>query len=131
MEMVSTTWETPPAGEDASGPNFLNAVAIIRTTLEPEILKSQVIRSIEARLGRQRTGSKNAPRTIDLDILRVDNQRFDPQVWELPHLALPLAELFPDLSNPESGETLSQAAARLRTSVSVRPRPEVAWHVNS
>lgn len=126
--MVSTAWETPPVGEDASGPNFLNAVAIIRTPLEPETLKSQVIRSIETRLGRRRTGSKNAPRTIDLDILRVNNQNFDPQVWDLPHLALPLAELFPGLTNKKTGETLSRAAARLRATVSVRPRPDVTWY---
>jgi len=128
VTQVSTAWETPPAGEDASGPNFLNAAAIIRTPLNAEALKTQVIQAIETRLGRQRSTSKNAPRTIDLDILRVDDQDFNPQIWELPHLALPLAELFPHLINEGSGETLAQIAERYRAIAPVRARPEVLHH---
>jgi 2-amino-4-hydroxy-6-hydroxymethyldihydropteridine diphosphokinase len=123
IEAVSTAWETPAVGNH--GPDFLNAAVLVRTPLPPELLKSQVIRHIEKELGRVRTANKNAPRTIDIDILLVDHQVIDPDLWTQAYLAVPVAELLPDYPSGERGETLAQVAHRLAQITSIRPRPDV------
>ena len=67
---VSPTWQTPAVG--SPGPDFFNAAVSLRTALSREELKTRVIRPTKDELGRIRTVDKNAPRTIDIDIL-VDN----------------------------------------------------------
>ncbi len=108
---ISKIWNTPAVGTE--GPNFLNAAIAVQTDLSPERLKSEVTRRIEDQLGRVRTEDKNAPRPIDIDILIYDHRLFDPQIWTLVHLAVPLAELVPSYIHPETGETLAQTAQRL------------------
>jgi 2-amino-4-hydroxy-6-hydroxymethyldihydropteridine diphosphokinase len=122
IEEVSKVWKCPAVGGD--GPDFLNAALRIRTHLAPEILKRQVLRPIEARLGRVRTENKYAPRPIDLDILIVDGSVHDPQIWKQVFLAVPLADLLPTLENSENGETLSEAAARLAENHPIETCPE-------
>lgn len=67
VEKVSAAWETPAVGSD--GPDFLNAAVVIHTSLDPWQLKERFLRPLEAQLGRVRTADKNAPRTIDIDIV--------------------------------------------------------------
>jgi 2-amino-4-hydroxy-6-hydroxymethyldihydropteridine diphosphokinase len=122
VERISRIWRTPPVG--GAGPDFLNAAVQIRTSLPPGTLKSVVLRSIEARLGRVRTFNKYAPRTIDLDILIVDGVVHEPQIWNLAFQAVPLAELLPDYTNPATGETLAQAARRLAQQVPIEVCPD-------
>jgi 7,8-dihydro-6-hydroxymethylpterin-pyrophosphokinase len=104
------------------GPDFLNVVILICTTLTPEELKSKVINEIEITLGRERTKNKNAPRTIDIDILIVDEKLYDAEVWKQAHMAVPLAELIPDYAHPVTGETLEHVAQQLakRTPISTQ-----------
>lgn len=102
---LSPVVRTPPQGDPAAQP-FLNGGVLVETALDMDALKG-LLRAVEARLGRVRTGEKNAPRTIDLDILVYEDDggalrhldddvaryRFD---WEAvralaPHLALPPA----------------------------------------
>ena len=123
LERVAQTWETPAVG--SHGPNFLNTAAAIRTQLPAELLKSLVLRRIERELGRTRTGNKYAARTIDLDILVYGEQVLDPSIWAEAFLAVPLAELLPNLRNPEQDETLAQTAQRLAAQTPVKLRPEV------
>ena len=123
LEAVSTAWETPAVGNH--GPDFLNAAVLIRTRLSPETLKNQIIRRIEAELGRVRTKNKNAPRSIDIDILIVDEQVIEPEIWTHAYLAVPIAELLPNFESKESGETIEAAARRLIKVTSIQPRPEV------
>lgn len=111
IEAISKIWETPPVG--TSGPNFLNAVAKIRTSLEINLLRDHVLRRIESQLGRIRTSDPNSPRPIDLDILIYDKRVIDNEIWSQAHIAVPLAEFVPDLYNPETGETLLEIAERL------------------
>ena len=117
---ISSIWETPPVG--SAGPNFLNAVALIKTGLSEEALRSQVLKKIEAQLGRIRTPDQNAPRTIDLDILIFNGKIRDDQIWERAYLALPLSELIPGLIHPHSGEAIQEAAQRLSQSSPIRKR---------
>lgn len=123
IEAISTAWHTPSVG--APGPDFLNAAVFIRTRQSSPALKKNVIREIEAQLGRKRTHDKNDPRTIDIDILIFDNQIIEPEIWERAYLAVPLAELAPDLRNPDSGESLRSAAERLSRHTQIKPRPRV------
>lgn len=110
LEAVSSVWESPPAGSE--GPNFLNAVARIRTSLTAEKLRENILREIETQLGRVRTEDPNAPRTIDLDILIYNQDIFEPGIWTETHQSVPLAEIYPDLQK-ENGETIQQISVGL------------------
>ena len=120
---ISNVWETAPV--PPIGPNYLNAAIKIETILTPSLLKSIILRRIEVQLGRNRTSNKNAPRTIDLDTLIFDGQLVDTKVWTHAFVAVPLAELIPDYTNPATGETLREAAARLAKETRVKIRPEI------
>ncbi len=91
----------------ASGPDFINAVAELDTTLAPlELLDA--LQALEQRHGRERP-YKNAPRTLDLDLLLYDGQRIDTPRLTLPHPRLherafvlyPLRDLAPGLQLPQ------------------------------
>jgi len=122
VEKVSSIWQTPSIGVD--GPDFLNAAALVRTRYPPEILKEKILCHIEEVLGRVRSENKFAPRTIDIDILVFNGQIIDDQIWHQPHLAIPVAELLPGLTNPQNGETIEEAASRLSGTVTNLTRIE-------
>jgi len=94
---------------DAGGPDYVNAAAAIDTTLEPHALL-QALQAIEDRFGRERP-YRNAPRTLDLDLLLYGDLQFSDPVLTLPHPRLhlrafvlqPLAELSPGLEIPGLG----------------------------
>lgn len=119
---ISTIWETPAVG--SPGPNFLNTALLVETNLAPEELKWQVIRPIEETMGRIRTGDKNAPRTIDIDIITWEDQVLDTHLWNRAHIALPVSSLAPHLVDPTSGETLEIIAQELQASSSAISHPE-------
>jgi len=123
VEKVSAAWETPAVGSD--GPDFLNAAVVIHTSLDPWQLKERFLRPLEAQLGRVRTADKNAPRTIDIDIVIWDADLLDLDVWKYAYAAVPVAELLPCQQSEETGEYLEQAAARLNRSTHMCARPEV------
>lgn len=91
---------------DAEGPDFLNAVASIETRLAPEQLLDALL-AIEHEHGRERS-FRNAPRTLDLDLLAWDALELRSERLTLPHPRLrerafvlqPLAELAPGLRLP-------------------------------
>lgn len=94
---------------DSSGPDYLNAVAELRSGLSPlELLHA--LQAIERDHGRERP-YRNAPRTLDLDLLLHDDLRLDTPELTLPHprahqrafVLLPLAELAPAMQIPGRG----------------------------
>ncbi len=103
----SKFYKTKPLG-NPNDPYFVNGVIQVETRATPEMLKFSILRPLEEALGRKRTEDKNAPRTIDLDILfydyvviKQDNMMIpDPQIAERDFLAVPLAELAPNLVLP-------------------------------
>jgi 2-amino-4-hydroxy-6-hydroxymethyldihydropteridine diphosphokinase len=108
---LSSIWHTPAVG--SQGPDFLNMAVIITTDLDQPELR-EFLRSQESRLGRLRTGDKFAPRTIDLDIIVFDDKVWDPALWNLAHVAIPISELLPNFNNPASGRTLTQISQTLQ-----------------
>jgi len=112
---------------DAQGPEFVNAVAEVRTGLQPQGLL-QALHEIEAEHGRERP-YRNAPRTLDLDLLMHGQRCLNSAQLQLPHprmdqrafVLLPLLELAPELTHPTAGP-LAALAARLTDQV-VRRRP--------
>ncbi len=92
---------------DSSGPDYVNAVAELSTALGPYELLAE-LQGLEQGAGRQRPW-RNAPRTLDLDILLYGELELDDPVLTVPHprmlerafVLLPLAEIAPSLVSPE------------------------------
>ncbi len=111
----SSLYRTAPV--EANGPDFINGVAELQSTLEPEALLA-ALQAIEARHDRQRP-YRNAPRTLDLDLLFVGERSLDSPQLTLPHPRLhrrafvlePLLELAPDWSHPALGALADHRAA--------------------
>jgi len=101
---VSHTWQTKPVGSEA--PDFLNTAVHLKTEEDAASLKAICINHIEGMLGRVRVADKNAPRTIDLDIIIFNGEVKDPSLFKYAHILLPFAELLPDLVDPQSKRTL-------------------------
>ena len=94
---------------DATGPDYLNAVACFSTSISPHALLSELQR-IELIYGRERAW-RNAPRTLDLDLLLHGQATLISPVLTVPHprlherafVLLPLAQLDPKLFIPGRG----------------------------
>ncbi len=88
---------------DAPGPEFLNAVVAIDTELEAYVLLA-ALHAIEQSAGRVRS-VRNAPRTLDLDLLLLGDERINTPTLRVPHprlherafVLLPLHEIAPGL----------------------------------
>lgn len=115
VQRVSSFYRTKPVGY-AAQPDFINAVALLRTTLSPLDLL-HVLHDIENQSGRVRS-FRNAPRTLDLDIIDYDHQTVDTAVLQLPHprahergfVMTPLAEIAPHYVLGRHGEAAVLAA---------------------
>ncbi len=118
MVVSSSLYRTAPVGY-LNQPDFVNAVAEIETHLNPVELLDQLLR-IEAQFGRER-GARNAPRTLDLDLLLHGSRSMNTPQLTLPHprmaerafVLVPLAEIAPDAAIGALG-----TAAQLLGSVS-------------
>ncbi len=133
VRAASTVWQTLPLGR-SDQPDYLNAVVLLETPLSAQSLRQDAIPAVESALGRVRTADKNAPRTIDVDIMLFNDEVLDlgrrhipdPEILERPFVAMPLAEIAPDMRHPETGQTLSEIARRFEPDASgMRPRPDV------
>ena len=121
IEKISSVWESHAVG--ANGPNFLNACLLFSTSIVPENLKEQVIHPIEAKLGRVRSENKNAPRTIDIDIVMADGDPVNLEFWNYAFIVVPMAELAPDFPHPITHKKLIDAAKLSRTQTWIIQHP--------
>jgi 2-amino-4-hydroxy-6-hydroxymethyldihydropteridine diphosphokinase len=115
---ASSLYRSAPV--DATGPDYLNAVAELRTGLGPYDLLAALQR-LEQAAGRERSW-RNAPRTLDLDVLLYGDLRQDDPALTLPHprmlerafVLLPLAEIAPALvSAAQLAKVENQKISRL------------------
>ena len=96
------------APHEAQGPDFINAVAQLETRLTAPDLLAQ-LQALELAAGRERP-YRNAPRTLDLDLLLYGDARIDSPQLTLPHPRLherafvlrPLAEVAPERVSPQA-----------------------------
>lgn len=123
VRAASRVWQSAAVG--ASGPDFLNGAMFVSTPLQAADLRSRVLRPLEAQMGRVRTQDKNAPRTIDVDIVVFDGLVVDPALWRYAHVAIPVAELLPDLLN-EDGQSLMDVAFHLGRDTHIVARMDVS-----
>ena len=106
--VYSSLYRTAPIGR-LDQPDFINAVALIETALTAQALLNALI-AIEQQHGRIRE-SLNAPRTLDLDILMVDDIQCKDSNLTLPHPRMhqrafvlqPLMEISPHCPIPGQG----------------------------
>jgi 2-amino-4-hydroxy-6-hydroxymethyldihydropteridine diphosphokinase len=108
LKAISSLYRTAPVGLRHQ-PDFINAVVALDTRLGPRDLLAELF-ALEARFGRERS-VRNAPRTLDLDLLlHGDTVQDDPELT-LPHprmherafVLMPLAEIAPALVIPGRG----------------------------
>jgi 2-amino-4-hydroxy-6-hydroxymethyldihydropteridine diphosphokinase len=111
---ASSLYRSAPV--DSSGPDYINAVAEVATTLTaPDLLAA--LQAIEQAAGRERP-YVNAPRTLDLDLLLYGSARIDSPLLTVPHprmqerafVLLPLHEIAPGLVSAEALRAVAHQA---------------------
>lgn len=125
----SPVYETEPVGvkPEYETMKFLNAVLIVQSpyTAEEWLLK---IKKIEEMLGRVRTDDRNAPRTIDIDLLFCGGQMVDSELLQVPHprwaerrfVVQPLADIRPELVLPGAKNPVRKILAQMPGNGDVR-----------
>lgn len=116
LKAISSLYRTAPVGLKHQ-PDFINAVVAVDTRLGPRELLDELF-ALEARFGRERS-VKNAPRTLDLDLLLHGDTVLDDPELTLPHprmherafVLAPLAEVAPNLMVPGRGSVADLLAA--------------------
>ena len=121
LKAVSNFHDTDPVGY-LDQPRFLNAAALLETSLEPEALMEALL-DIEQGMGRERTDvPAKGPRIIDLDLLLYDNKILSTSGLTLPHPAMherrfvlePLNEIAPSMLHPVLKLPVSELLLQLR-----------------
>ena len=124
FEALSSLYRTRPWGV-TDQPDFVNACALARTTLEPLALLD-LLQATEQALGRRRT-RRWGPRAIDIDLLFYDDAIWRDARLTLPHpglmerafVLLPMAEIAPE--KVIGGVSLAEAASKID--------PDGAWRI--
>lgn len=119
-KVVARSFLYRSAPVNATGPDFVNAVVALETSLPPFVLLADLQR-LEDEAGRERP-FPNAPRTLDLDILLYGQERIASPALTVPHprmherafVLVPLAEIAPQLvTAAQLAAVTSQVIARM------------------
>ncbi|MDW8309504.1 MAG: 2-amino-4-hydroxy-6-hydroxymethyldihydropteridine diphosphokinase [Verrucomicrobiales bacterium] len=121
---VSSLWRTAPVDCPPGSPPFVNALVALTPrpgeTPESLLLKLQ---ALECEFGRVRSGARNAPRPLDLDLIAFGDETRCTAALTLPHprahlrrfVLQPLSEIAPDLVLPGQTRTVAELLAALGT----------------
>lgn len=115
--LMRSSWQRTAAWPDPAAPAYRNGVAIVEPDAEPRVLLSRLL-ALEATFGRVR-GARNAPRTLDLDLIAHGRTVLETPGLTLPHpraherafVMGPLAEIAPAWTHPVLGKTAAELAA--------------------
>ncbi|MFT3812546.1 MAG: 2-amino-4-hydroxy-6-hydroxymethyldihydropteridine diphosphokinase [Acidovorax sp.] len=127
VAQVSSLYRSAPV--DSSGPDYFNAVAALETALAPmELLRA--LQAIENAAGRERP-YRNAPRTLDLDVLLYGDERIATPELTVPHsrmmerafVLLPLCELRPGWATPAQLQAVASQRLERMGSLLTSPAP--------
>nr|WP_314436100.1 2-amino-4-hydroxy-6-hydroxymethyldihydropteridine diphosphokinase [uncultured Brevundimonas sp.] len=125
--VARSSWWRSMAWPDPQDPPFLNGVAIVRTEHDPHALMATLGR-IEDAFGRERS-IRNAPRTLDLDLIAYGRLSGDLDGLILPHpraaerlfVMGPVAEIAPEWVHPANGKTAVDMAQTASVGRDARP----------
>jgi 2-amino-4-hydroxy-6-hydroxymethyldihydropteridine diphosphokinase len=112
-----SSWWRSAAWPDPNGPEYRNGVALVEANAGPAGVLAGLLK-LEAELGRERW-ARNAPRTLDLDLIAYGPEVRDEPGLTLPHpraherlfVMGPLAEIAPQWRHPVLGATAAELAA--------------------
>ncbi|MCE3007755.1 MAG: 2-amino-4-hydroxy-6-hydroxymethyldihydropteridine diphosphokinase [Bacteroidetes bacterium] len=129
LTRLSSLYETKPWGNTQQGA-FVNAVAELETELSPEALLEAMMQ-LEQQMGRVR-GEKWGPRTIDLDLLLMENLQCHTAQLQLPHpgiaerlfVLVPWMEIAPRVQLPD-GRQVAELAEHLMQKTPAQDWPEM------
>ena len=107
---VSSVYETEPVDAPEDSKPYLNAVLLMDTTLPAARLMERAL-AVEDAFDRERSEIRNAPRTLDVDLIVVGDRRADDDFLRLPHpraherafVLQPWHDLEPDAEIPDAG----------------------------
>jgi 2-amino-4-hydroxy-6-hydroxymethyldihydropteridine diphosphokinase len=110
LTAVSPVYETQPVDAPVGSKDFLNAIVLVDTTLSARTLLDRAL-AIEDAFGRERTGERGAPRTLDVDLIVVGDRRSNDEALVLPHpkahergfVLAPWCDVEPDAELPDHG----------------------------
>jgi len=116
---VSGLWQSPAWPPEQGHPDYLNAAAEVSFSGTARHLLA-ILQEVELTHGRKRS-VKNAPRTLDLDILDFKGQHIDEEGLTLPHprmlergfVLFPLEQVAPEWADPITGQDIEAFIARL------------------
>ena len=136
VKAVSSLYETEPVGF-LDQPRFLNAVAAIETVRTAGEIVPALL-AIERDLGRTRT-FRNAPRTLDLDLLLLGDETIDTPDVALPHprmherafVLVPLAEIAPEEIHPVLRRRFVELLASLPGAPGVQRYASPGWELTT
>jgi 2-amino-4-hydroxy-6-hydroxymethyldihydropteridine diphosphokinase len=123
---VSPVYETEPVDAPEGSKHFLNAVVLFDTTLSAHTLLDRVL-AIESAYGRERS-ERNAPRTLDVDLIVVGDRRADEDELKLPHpraaerafVLVPWLDVEPDAVIPDTGAIAELVEQTDRSGIKLR-----------
>jgi 2-amino-4-hydroxy-6-hydroxymethyldihydropteridine diphosphokinase len=109
-------WWRSAAWPDPNGPEYRNGVALVEANGPPEAVLASLLK-LEAEMGRERA-ARNAPRTLDLDLIAHGREVRDAAGLILPHpraherlfVMGPLAEIAPEWRHPVLGASAADLA---------------------
>jgi 2-amino-4-hydroxy-6-hydroxymethyldihydropteridine diphosphokinase len=121
--LIAGLYETEPVDCNPGTRSFYNSCMEIESALPPQELL-QRLQDIEHRLGRPAHHPRNAPRSIDIDILYADNVTINTSELTIPHPGIasrrfvlePLAEIRPHLTLPGHADTVASLLKSLNSS---------------